>query len=428
MESGKTIYNGWPVHYLRNDMMSMYIAPQFGGRIIQLALKDHEFLYVNHSLNSCSPDASRLGPGKTWLNYGGEKVWPAPQGFSSTDEWPGPPDPILDGGAYGLEETGNPDGMIFSLVSEYDNYTGLRIRRNISMDKTGTSIGINVQFTNQSNSPKTWSAWPVCQVQTDDLAEPGRYRIICPTNQNSQFPNGYTVLHGLVNNPQFSKDNTGNLIVEQHGIVGKVGLDTRANWMAFVDRKLGKALVMSFSPAEGSYPENTSVQIWVQGKGIIYSRNRIVQFESNTTPYMEMEILSTLHTLAPQESFHFAYTIKSCTIPVNCSVHTVESEGIIAQPLSIVPHGTNLLIKGQYGVFKTAFITIKATFPESGNFITIAKLTATPDKPVSIEESVPVESIPAHSFTISVLLQDDGMDEVILDSLQYSFSNQHSYE
>jgi hypothetical protein len=41
-------------------------------------------------------------PKGEWLNYGGDKLWPAPQGWDGEDQWPGPPDPVLDGGPYEL--------------------------------------------------------------------------------------------------------------------------------------------------------------------------------------------------------------------------------------------------------------------------------------------------------------------------------------
>ena len=38
------------------------------------------------------------------MNWGGDKVWLAPQGWENEDQWPGPPDPVLDGGAYHAEQ------------------------------------------------------------------------------------------------------------------------------------------------------------------------------------------------------------------------------------------------------------------------------------------------------------------------------------
>jgi hypothetical protein len=31
------------------------------------------------------------------------KMWPAPQGWDNQQQWPGPPDPVLDGGPYTAE-------------------------------------------------------------------------------------------------------------------------------------------------------------------------------------------------------------------------------------------------------------------------------------------------------------------------------------
>src|SRR5207249_175121 len=90
-------YNGWDVRTLQNKWVKLYIARQFGGRILQIEMDGYEFFFVNPKLKGVVPDKTRLGKNGEWLNYGGEKIWPAPQGWSDQRQWPGPPDAILDG-------------------------------------------------------------------------------------------------------------------------------------------------------------------------------------------------------------------------------------------------------------------------------------------------------------------------------------------
>ena len=75
-------YKGWKVWSLENRWMKLYIAPRLGGRIIQLEMEDHEFFFVNPLLAGKEPDSTRLGEHGGWLNFGGEKIWPAPQGWN----------------------------------------------------------------------------------------------------------------------------------------------------------------------------------------------------------------------------------------------------------------------------------------------------------------------------------------------------------
>jgi len=95
--AGKSTYRGWESLALSNGLVEVQIVPQIGGRVIQFKLGDHEFLWVNPQLAGKLPPPSGLGPKGEWLNYGGDKLWPAPQGWGGDDQWPGPPDAVLDG-------------------------------------------------------------------------------------------------------------------------------------------------------------------------------------------------------------------------------------------------------------------------------------------------------------------------------------------
>ena len=88
---------GWRTLNLDNGLIKVQVAPDIGGRIIQYSLGDFKFFWVNDHLIDATPPESGLGPDGSWLNYGGEKLWPAPQGSwegqpsrtSSSLWWPG---------------------------------------------------------------------------------------------------------------------------------------------------------------------------------------------------------------------------------------------------------------------------------------------------------------------------------------------------
>ena len=71
----------WDSINLRNELIEVQAVPKIGGRIIQYKLGDHGFFWVNKELAGIDPPASRLAADGGWLNYGGDKVWPAPQGL-----------------------------------------------------------------------------------------------------------------------------------------------------------------------------------------------------------------------------------------------------------------------------------------------------------------------------------------------------------
>jgi hypothetical protein len=93
-------YHGWKSHRLNNGLIALQIVPQIGGRIVQFTLGKKEFLWVNPQLAGRLAPPSGLAPDRSWLNYGGDKLWPAPQGWDNASQWPGPPGAVLDGQPY----------------------------------------------------------------------------------------------------------------------------------------------------------------------------------------------------------------------------------------------------------------------------------------------------------------------------------------
>jgi Domain of unknown function (DUF4380) len=352
---------------LENQWLRLFIAPHLGGRLMQLEMADYPFFFVNPLLKDIEPNATRLGENGTWLNYGGEKIWVAPQGWHSSELWPGPPDPILDGGIFDVQEDEN--GI--TLTSPYDAHTGLQISRTVTLVEDAAEIQIRVRFENQSQIPRKWAIWPVCQVSTPDG---DTVKIICPVNPNSVFSQGFKIVHGLVNNPQFNLNSAGHLAVDYQYLVGKVILDANAGWVASVNESKGKVLLMCYDfKSEQAYPDKASVHIWTQGKGMIYSRNKILTFADDirqTPPYMEMELVSPMKKMEQGDFSEFDYQLKTTTIPCKSTVVEVREMGVIAEKLTIRKEENRGQIIGKYGVFRqgTIRLVVKNTLQILTNF------------------------------------------------------------
>jgi len=349
-------YKGWKVWSLKNRWLKLHIAPQLGGRIIQMELNHYDFFFVNPGLEGKEPDAKLLDEYGPWLNFGGEKIWPAPQGWDTPEQWPGPPDPVFDGGIYTVTETGSDGRNQIRLTSMPDYYTGLQIVKDVFLSEERSEVIVNATFINVSETPREWAVWPVFQLNTLNYSAEKLYRVTCPVNPESRFEKGFKEMHGIVNNPQYSLNGHGNLVVEYKYLVGKVGVDSNGNWVAFHDLKSGKVLVTAYEYQDkASYPENTSVQIWTQGKGTIYSRNRLTDFPDDyiaNPPYLEIELLSPLYKLMPGESASFQYRILAATIPKDTNVKCVNKTGIIAESFTAERERENVRIRGKFGVFE----------------------------------------------------------------------------
>ena len=96
-------FHGWDAARIANHFVRLVAVPDIGGRIMAYDLGDHPFFFVDPELAGklFSPEENQ-GDGSlaAWKNYGGDKTWPAPQGWETDAQWHGPPDPVLDTGRY----------------------------------------------------------------------------------------------------------------------------------------------------------------------------------------------------------------------------------------------------------------------------------------------------------------------------------------
>jgi hypothetical protein len=379
-------YKGWTVMTIQNRWLTLLIAPQLGGRIIQVEMGGYEYLFNNPSLAGFEPDHTRLGENGSWLNFGGEKVWPAPQGWNSPDQWPGPPDPVLDSGIYAIDETDpSAEHNVINLTSPYDPFTGLQITRKINLEPAFSVVSITVSFQNRGKVPRKWSVWPVCQFRIPEGESLNNHRVICPVHPDSRFVAGYKVMHGLVNNPQYRFDDFGNFEVNYDYLVGKAGLDTNSDWIAYLNKKNGKVFVLMFCYEDGkSYPEDTSVQIWTQGKGLIFSRNRIAEYKDDKVknpPYIEMELVSPLYEIPPGGEYKYEYQMFACTIPQNSGIQTVNRYGVISSQLKMERIDEGILVTAKYGFFVEGIVKLQLnnTMVNSGlNHVFLHEIKVTP--------------------------------------------------
>lgn len=410
IKTGK--YKGWNVWTLSNKWFKLHCAPPLGGRIIQLDMDSFEYLFVNPELYGKDPGQTRLTENGGWLNFGGEKIWPAPQGWNSPDQWPGPPDPVLDSGEYEILVNNSSSAKTVSFKSPFDPYTGLQIMRDISLSDNRSEVKIKATFINSSNSTRKWSVWSVCQMNTPFTGFKPQFMVVCPINPESIFKDGFKVMHGVVNNPQNFKDENNNLTVSYQYIVGKVGLDSTAGWIGFVDKKTGKVFVLKYNSEKGeTYPDNTSVQIWTQGRGIIYSRNTIKEFSNDTTknpPYVEMELLSPLKEIPVGGNVDFEYQMLASTIPEDESIVTVSEIAVVAKSLALEQEKGTILFTAKYGVFTSGVVSLKYSTTDGDiEPVVVCKIKVNPFEGISVNHKMQDQLISDHAGIISVDLYDE---------------------
>jgi hypothetical protein len=357
-------YRGWSSYRLSNDLVELHIVPDIGGRVIQFSLANHPFLFVNQELAGHIFPAEENGAAKDgWKNYGGSKLWPAPQGWGRNDRWPGPPDPVLDGGRYSgriIPDQADPatEGAAVELISPPDPRTGVQLSRTVRLFAAGTQVRHTCRIRNISSGSVTWSIWEVVQLDTADPLDPSKFNgdfwAYCPLNPRSVHAGGFVTLHGETAHPSWHPHHHAGLFAASYDHrVGKVGLDSNAGWLAAVDARTEYCFVSRFNWfADRPYPDQSSVEFWLNGPGVLNLDGTIVTLspDMKETPYyLETEILSPLFQLRPgqEAEFQIDWFAARCPNPVL----TVTSAGCVSRPLQVSVSRNSALLQAVFGVF-----------------------------------------------------------------------------
>jgi len=153
----QTQYRKWNVYKLTNGLVSLFVAPQLGGRAIQLQLGDQEYFFVNKALEGKVLPESENNLKAGWANYGGDKVWPGPEGWMNDGEWPSIPYYILDGSTYKAEVvTDTPAEVAVRVTSPVDPRTGVQFIRTYHVYADTTRIKVDQVMRNISRRQIRW--------------------------------------------------------------------------------------------------------------------------------------------------------------------------------------------------------------------------------------------------------------------------------
>jgi hypothetical protein len=281
---------------LRAEGVRAVIVPELGGRMLSLRFDGREVLWhdpelLDDDLQPRHPIARpALGTGfADWQNWGGEKTWPAPQGLPGNGEgWPGPPDGVLDSGAYRTLDSSR-DSV--HLSSGTEPRTGLRIERELRVEP-GAAI-VRSTVINDSGPAARWAAWEVAQFPfgADDLAS-GLARI--DVSVAGETPP--VVLFDPVGSIDWNRDRD-TMRARFSTAVGKLGFPGATGTAELVHAD-GRGVRMSFTAAAGAeYADGSPVQLWMQTP--VDRPLPGLEGMSARAHYIELEALSPMRLLEP---------------------------------------------------------------------------------------------------------------------------------
>jgi hypothetical protein len=396
-----TNYMGWKAEQLSNKWVTLEIVPEIGGRLIQVKFGGHDLLYVNPTLTG-----QVIAPGTKGgeHNYGGDKIWPLPEGNQDEQHWSGSGG-HLDGGAFSLKVLSRtPSKCAVRLTGPINDEIGQRYIRDISIGAETPVISFHVVMQNVTGFPQTWSEQTITEFATSEPAGTEKLNTkwwgVTELNPKSVYPNGYHVRTGPEDNPAFVVDD-GKLRVHWNDIMQEVWVDSPSGWLAAVNGETGYTVVMRhaidpFHP----YPGGASIIFYSTGPPHPRRNQTTAQASVREGPFVEAEVNSPSVELGPGES----YAMDTTWYPTRMGedFKTTTWAGVYGKPLTATRTDSGLELSGEFGVFYAGNL-VAHLYPRSGEDNTIRLMPVTPTEPVQLQITI---QAPPNTSRISIHLVD----------------------
>ncbi len=280
-----TNFHGWDATVLRNRVAEIVIVPSI-GRIMQFGFaNDSADAFAQNILwNNPAIGAEQKPDVEGWINFGGDKAWPAPQSdWPKITGRPWPPPKTFDSTPYAESVEGDQ----VQLLSPVDPSYGIRVRRTIAIDPQKPVMTVKTTFEKVQGAPLSVSVWMIAQ-----MASPERAFILLP--KKSAFEHGYTNM--MPTQPDDIKTN-GRLLSLVRSPKDKTMIGSDGETLLWVGEKSDVLIENKTAPLPGS-----NVQ-WPDGV-----HSKIYTNSGDELKYVEFELLNPLANLKPGTSSSMSAT------------------------------------------------------------------------------------------------------------------------
>jgi hypothetical protein len=349
-------FEGWQAEELSNEWVKLILVPKLGGRLMQVSFGNHHYLFVNPKYKGKYFSPAEAAKTNRWINYGGDKLWPLPEGRDDDQHWPGPISDVLDDGEYNFSVVEQGQTCEVRLEGPADLRTGLQYTREISITGNSPEIRFHAVMKNASQRPIRWSVQSVTQYDTADRHDPASYNrefwAMAPVNPHSAYIDGYQVRAGLADDPSFEVRD-GIFRLHWLYLENEVWLDSDSGWVAIVDNTDRYGMIERFRyVANAEYPGKASVIFYKNGAGLQLNPEGLPIIRSATPDqapyYMEAEINSPMVSLGPGES----YAMDTHWFPVRTGkeLRIVTDVGVVERPLHAALQDSRVKLTGSCAV------------------------------------------------------------------------------
>ncbi|MFN0085970.1 MAG: hypothetical protein ACKVX9_11340 [Blastocatellia bacterium] len=251
---------------LRSGQVEAVVVPSV-GRVMQFRFRGEKSgpFWENEELTGRRADPEA----KSWMNFGGDKTWPAPQA-----DWPKvalrawPPPGAFD--SMPVEVVMQGDWV--EMISPVDPRYGIRTRRQVRLDPRRPVMTIRTIYEKVEGEPRRVSVWVITQLKDPDA-------VFAPLPDRSIFADGY-VRQSKELPANLKRAELGLQMTRDPKVSTKIGTDAgRLLWIG----KRESLLVDSPREARGEYPDQGS-------SAEIYTN-------PDPAAYVELEMLGPLHEM-----------------------------------------------------------------------------------------------------------------------------------
>jgi hypothetical protein len=274
-------YHGW-TNALRlvNERVEVVIVPRI-GRVMSFRFLDggENVFWEDRSLDGKEGNWNA----KEWINFGGEKTWPAPEADWSKNtgrkDWR--PPPAFDASPFEARiEKHELKGSEVVITSPMDPFYGIRVVRRASM--WVNTLTIATSYERVQGEPIKVGVWTIAQFK-----EP--VAVYAPIKTNSIFPAGYFKFD---DKPWPFLEHKGDIlkITRDPNVPHKMGNDTfRLLWVG--EKESCSVTIVAPRPSGGEYPDRgASAEVYTN---------------PNPKPYVELELLGPLSWMKAGDKITF---------------------------------------------------------------------------------------------------------------------------
>lgn len=347
-------FDGFPAEEMSNEWVRLDFVPQLGGRLMQVTFDNHAYLFVNPEFaGKYIPPEQADG---RWINYGGDKIWPLPEGNDDERHWGGASTP-LDDGVYAFTVISQGERCAVRLDGPPDPPTGLQYSREISIGTDSPEIDFHAITKNSTGHSMNWSVQSVSQYDLSDANSPDGWNhnfwAFTQVDANSPYLLGYHVRDGLANDSSYSV-NDGMFRLHWRYFEGEVWVDSGPQWVALVNGVNNYAMVEKGTHVENAtypgkatvifYKNGPTVEVDAQGMPFVTPPDRI-----KTPYYMEAELNSPMALLEAGQTYMMDTRWLPCRM--GPELKAVTDSGVVGAELTAVRSGSEVNLIGRFGVF-----------------------------------------------------------------------------